>query len=237
MLHIFYDREDGLDHCRICGGAEGDLPMHCPDRVLTIEEREQIAAAQLDFVRGRFVRYVNPAQARINRRSVRIDDAPGGPRYRLIDIDNCIADDEWRISRIDWTAEDANERYRAYHQLAAFDELRNGRLIALGDAERNVYSTARPESFRPLTLEWLKRKGCNPYAVLMRADGDLRPAAEIKHSSLRAFVANNRILAREIRIAFDDHPEVIAMYGAAGIRAQLVAIHQNQRWTEHQEPK
>lgn len=30
MTHDFYDREDGLQHCRICYGAEGTLPTDCP---------------------------------------------------------------------------------------------------------------------------------------------------------------------------------------------------------------
>lgn len=239
MQHIFFDREDGLDHCRICGGAEGDLPSHCPDRRLTDKEQEQIAAGQIDYERGRFVRYVdlkgNLQQP--SRRTVRRmieDPCTDGPRYRIIDIDNCISDDEWRIPRIDFKAATIDERYRAYHQLAPFDNLKNGRLISLGDKERNVYSTARPEYYRPLTLEWLKRKGCNPFALLMRRSDDYNSAAGIKYDGLCNFLREHGLMFKDIRIAFDDHAEVLAMYESLGIRAQSVAVHQNTRWTEEE---
>lgn len=38
-----------LSLCRVCGGAEGCLPTHCPNRQLTAYELDQISQGELDF--------------------------------------------------------------------------------------------------------------------------------------------------------------------------------------------
>ena len=36
--------------CKRCGGAEGDLPKHCPGSYMAEEVREKIMKGELDFV-------------------------------------------------------------------------------------------------------------------------------------------------------------------------------------------
>jgi hypothetical protein len=50
--HLFYDREDELMHCQVCGGAEADLPTNCPGERISAERCFAIADGRLDF-RGR----------------------------------------------------------------------------------------------------------------------------------------------------------------------------------------
>ncbi len=50
MKHKLYDREDGLHHCQICGGAEIDLTYHCPGRNTTEDERTEIANGRLQYL-------------------------------------------------------------------------------------------------------------------------------------------------------------------------------------------
>lgn len=50
--HDFYDREDGLAHCKVCGGAEGSLPTDCPGRLMTAEEQDEVYAGARDFRAG-----------------------------------------------------------------------------------------------------------------------------------------------------------------------------------------
>lgn len=62
--HDFYDREDGLKHCKVCNGAEGTLPTDCPGRPLTESEADRIyLAGNLDFQEGTWIQIlgVNPA--------------------------------------------------------------------------------------------------------------------------------------------------------------------------------
>lgn len=50
--HRFYSRDDGLRHCKICGGAEASLPNQCPGRRMNEVEESQVQAGRLDFVDG-----------------------------------------------------------------------------------------------------------------------------------------------------------------------------------------
>lgn len=52
VTHDFYEREDDLSHCKVCGGAEGTLPTLCPGRRLTLEEQELIYNNRLDYDHG-----------------------------------------------------------------------------------------------------------------------------------------------------------------------------------------
>ncbi len=40
----------GLAHCKVCGGAEGDLPTDCPGERMTDDQRDRVMAGKLDFV-------------------------------------------------------------------------------------------------------------------------------------------------------------------------------------------
>jgi len=55
MKHALYDREDGLAHCRVCGGAEGTLPKDCPERSITEAEATAIWNGKLNFIDGKWV--------------------------------------------------------------------------------------------------------------------------------------------------------------------------------------
>lgn len=45
----------GLAHCKVCGGAEGNLTTDCPGRRTTEGEREEIMAGVRDFKNGQWV--------------------------------------------------------------------------------------------------------------------------------------------------------------------------------------
>lgn len=52
--HDYHDREDGLKHCKACGGAEGSLPTACPRVRMSPEQEEAVYAGTLDYNRGRW---------------------------------------------------------------------------------------------------------------------------------------------------------------------------------------
>ena len=55
MEHEYYDREDGLCHCKKCNGAEGSLPTDCPGVAMTANEQELVYGGRLDYCAGGWI--------------------------------------------------------------------------------------------------------------------------------------------------------------------------------------
>ena len=53
--HVLYDREDELDHCKVCGGAEGTLPTECPGERMTEQQELDVWDSVIDFKDGKWV--------------------------------------------------------------------------------------------------------------------------------------------------------------------------------------
>ena len=141
----------------------------------------------------------------------------------ICDIDNCIADDEWRIRHINHGMSfDDPLRFSDYHQLAGFDELCN-REILMGRGGKIVFFTGRPVGFRALTTEWLRRQDIKYAALVMRAPQDIRPCAEVKRDMLRMML--KQVNRKDIVCAYDDRQEVIEVYKAYQIKVQRTKIH------------
>lgn len=151
--------------------------------------------------------------------------------YRILDLDNCIADDAWRIPHINWQKTDPLERYHEYHSLSGFDELRNEALLATH--EEIIVLTARPVHYSAVTHEWLRRKGVNPKFVLMRNNADKRSSVEVKSTQLDWLMEMYGLVSTaEITSAYDDRPDVIEMYARRGINcAMLKSIHNDCAYT------
>lgn len=142
----------------------------------------------------------------------------------LWDLDNCLADDEWRIPKIDWSATKPELRYAAYHADAIRD--RPGNLAAfraVSAAARPAFCTARPEAVRMRTARWIRDAlGERAPELHMRARHDHRSAVAIK----AGFVDRIRRATNEkIAFAFDDREDVVEMYRARGIPAVILKIH------------
>lgn len=136
----------------------------------------------------------------------------------ILDIDNCIADDEWRIGLIERHNADLFERYHRYHSLAPWDKCRNWNLFL--DKECAVL-TGRPELYRHATFEWLRRHSVLVLHLLMRANGDHRPAVKVKEEQLA--ILHPRF---SIECAYDDNVRIVEMYQRAGLKAIRQNIHE-----------
>lgn len=147
--------------------------------------------------------------------------------YALFDLDNCISDDAWRIPRIAWHEENPDRRYAAYHALAPFDEPRNLHWVrlAMRSGRHPLFSTARPETLRVQTAEWIRRHvGVERVLLFMRAEGDHRRSVELKREHLLR-MREHGISPQRILQAADDRPDVVAMYREHGIPASVLSIH------------
>lgn len=143
----------------------------------------------------------------------------------ILDLDNCIADDAWRIPHIDWTQQDPDRRYAKYHALCAFDAAANADLWADAPPRSCLIITARPESVRCQTEEWLRRAGVPVRDVLMRQTGDRRVSTELKAELMWRYMSRHALSAFDVAGAYDDRVDVVAMYRRYGLRAAVRAVH------------
>lgn len=144
----------------------------------------------------------------------------------FLDVDNCIAHDEWRRHFIK-PADYFGDRYHEYHLASAFDKVGN-RHICTRPGSTTVLITAMPEHYRVLRELWLAAN-CIPYdELLMRRDGDRRNAVMVKRDLFEEHLVLNRATAQDA-IAYDDRDDILAMYrskGATAIKAILGKEHE-----------
>jgi hypothetical protein len=53
-----------LSYCDTCGGAEGELPEHCPQRKMTTDEKFAVYADDLDFRKGKWTTWTHMKEMR-----------------------------------------------------------------------------------------------------------------------------------------------------------------------------
>ena len=76
-----------------------------------------------------------------------------------------------------------------------------------------IYVTARPESCRQDTMDWLSEQGIYPTVLLMRSNGDRRPDDQVKESIYNSYLKQYNVVA-----VFDDRPAVIRMWEKNGLK-------------------
>ena len=143
--------------------------------------------------------------------------------YIIVDLDNCISDDAWRIPRINWDKEDPVERYHDYHLLSGFDEIHNTDIF---QGERGIIIfTARPTTYAAVTQEWLRRKNVRYTFLVMRNKNDHRHSTELKETMLEWLPQICGVPLNKIVAAYDDRPDVVRMYQKYNIEAHVRCIH------------
>jgi len=143
-------------------------------------------------------------------------------KYILLDLDGCISDDLWRHPFIDKSHPDVNERWRRYHEHLIYDHFSNRDLV-FGHSHKILVVTSRHELYRALTHRWFNQHDIRVEDMFMRADGDYRPSPVIKRELLERILCD--ISREEIAIAYDDRPDIVAMYHTYDLRAEVRAIH------------
>jgi hypothetical protein len=149
---------------------------------------------------------------------------------RILDLDNTIANDAWRIPSINWQKSNPEERYLDYHQLAAFDEPGNRHLFSRLDLDIVIF-TARPVTYHALTEQWLRVQGVPFKHLLMRNVGDHRPSRQLKMQQLNWLLSVYDVPFNLILDAYDDRQDVVDAFASAGILAHRVAIHDTCAYT------
>ena len=148
--------------------------------------------------------------------------------YAIFDLDNCIADDAWRMPFINWSPGlTPDERYSGYHNMCYGDEPRNKDVVQVmqDHGVKLVFFTARSVAVRKQTQQWLQKHfGIVDPTLIMRAVSDFVPSVILKAQMLERFRSelrpNDRIIA-----AFDDRQDIVDMYISHGIPATLLKVH------------
>jgi uncharacterized HAD superfamily protein len=153
-------------------------------------------------------------------------------RKVIFDLDNCIADDEWRLHMIRGESESDNfQRYREYHEncgddvcrIPVSDDRQSTHYMIMSGEYDVVIITARPVEYSDLTEEWLLRNGIEYTHLLMRQKGDFRSSIMVKFD---AIVKTNDLRVEDIELAVDDRLDILNMYSQFGIPTRHVQINQ-----------
>jgi hypothetical protein len=136
---------------------------------------------------------------------------PDVPAVAAVDIDGVVADARHRLDHLaskpkDWTG---------FFAAAVRDPvLPQGRTVVsrlVAEGLDLVWLTGRPERYRRDTLVWLERNGLPSAPLVMRADGDHRPARMTKLTELRRLAKKRRIA-----VMVDDDIDVVRTLRDAG---------------------
>jgi len=145
-------------------------------------------------------------------------------KLAIFDLDNCLANDEWRIPHIRFELDNKlDEKWDKYHSLCGNDVPANNEWLngARARGLTPVFVTMRPVKYWDQTVEWIERRlGLAPgtFALYMRPEGDHRGSVELKREIVTNLLAN-------VSEAYDDRPDIIYMYRSLGINAYVLKIH------------
>ncbi len=139
------------------------------------------------------------------------------PRAVVFDLDGVLADVRHRLHHVATRPRNWDAFFASAPDDPVLPEGRRAVDAAALDHEV-VYLTGRPERCRTDTESWLARHALPPGELLMRADGDRRPARLAKLAHLRS-------LSRRLGIVeiLDDDPRVVETVRAAGYPARHIA--------------
>jgi hypothetical protein len=146
-----------------------------------------------------------------------VSQPEAGPRRPavVLDLDGVLADTRHRMHHLrrrpkDWDGFFAGAIHDPVHAegLAVARE-------AAGRGSVVVYLSGRPERTRGDTVTWLDRVGAPAGDVVLRRDGDRRPARAVKVAALRRLAERLRL-----DVLVDDDPDVVRAVRAA--RPRLV---------------
>lgn len=130
----------------------------------------------------------------------------------VVDIDGVVADAQHRQHFL----AGSRKRWGPFFDAAGGDGLIEevGALLEVvaGDVIV-VLLTARPDTIRELTVDWLSRHDVRWDVLIMRASGDYLPSPEVKRSELGAL----RQAGFRPLLAVDDDPRNVTMFRSEGV--------------------
>lgn len=134
---------------------------------------------------------------------------PAAASVAVIDIDGVVADVRHRLRFLR-----GRKNWAAFFAAAPDDPLLTvGAALVhdLADTHSIVWLSGRPESLRAVTQQWLDAHRLPPGPLILRGQGDFRPAGAVKLELLHEQARHATVAA-----VIDDDPDVVAAVRAAG---------------------
>lgn len=157
-------------------------------------------------------------------------DVNDNDRFVIFDIDNCVADDGWRLPLIKWDEQDMDARYEDYHRASIADKAANYDTFERHTAHGGhnlvpIFLTARPVRFAAATEAWLREKlGVDRHILICRNNDDHRSSVAVKRDMVSWLFQYGVRLDCVVR-AYDDRADICAMYREYGIEAIQMQCH------------
>ncbi len=130
----------------------------------------------------------------------------------VFDMDGTLADIEHRRHFVHQTPKD----WKGFFENIASDDLRQDvydMLIGYHMKDHPIIIvSARPEEYRTVTVEWLKKYNVPHFTLIMRRSGDKRPDTEVKKQIYDTYLKKYKI-----ECVVDDRPSVIRQWQALGL--------------------
>lgn len=128
----------------------------------------------------------------------------------VVDVDGVLADVRHRLHHLERRPKDWDSFFAA---APADPPLAEGFAVLrhLADSHDVVYLSGRPERLRRATEHWLAEHGAPPGSVVLRRDGDRRPARQLKVGELLRIGRT-----APVAVLVDDDEAVCAAAKAAG---------------------
>lgn len=127
-----------------------------------------------------------------------------------VDLDGVLADVRHRLHHLEKRPKDWDAFFDAAADDPVLDEGRRT-ATALAEGYDLVYLSGRPERCREDTVAWLARHGLPEAPVLLRPEGDRRPARLVKVEVLDRLARD-----RKVGLLVDDDPMVLDAARRAG---------------------
>ncbi|CAN5858171.1 hypothetical protein BH18ACT2_BH18ACT2_20030 [soil metagenome] len=133
----------------------------------------------------------------------------------VVDLDGVVADVRHRLRHLEpRPGRRARKDWRAFFAAAGDDDVHPEGLAIVQKLAADhdvVFVTGRPSHVRNVTETWLDEHGLGRHELIMRPDGDHRPAPVVKVELLAAIAAE-----RPIAVVVDDDRRVLEAVAAAG---------------------
>src|ERR1700678_2117016 len=135
----------------------------------------------------------------------------------IFDLDGVLANAESRQHYIKRPRPDWEAFFAASGEDPPVDEVA-ALLSLLTPALAIVLLTARPARIGPMTVDWLGRHALRWDLLVMRRDGDYRPARHFKQEALRDI----RSHGLDLKLCFEDDLRNVEMFRAEGVPSLYV---------------
>lgn len=149
----------------------------------------------------------------IQKMALQYLDYMKGEPVIVCDLDGTLCDIKHRLMYAKGEMKNWNTFFSLIHADSLRSEvLKNVHGSVIANDAKLILVSARPETYRKETEEWLARNGVVYEFLIMREENDKRDDTEVKSDIYDKFLKNLRVC-----VVFDDRPKVIRMWREKGL--------------------